>query len=285
MAFVPLAVIPIQLQDSVTSENMSGGSLDFFLAATTTETNLYSDNVGTSIGTSIDLNSGGYPESGGNIITLFRDSSIALKIVGKDADGSTVFTSDQLEDALVLLSSVSNAKGASLIGVEDSSGHFSDSTVEDILADIGLNYLKNDQSETITATYTFESPGSLEMGDQEIVRPILKDYAVKNIILVQSGSTITLDMSLGNSFEVVLTDDVTIDITNPPATGEYGQLALKVIQDGSGGAYTITWPSSVVWPSATAPTMSITNNAIDEFTLRTTDEGTQYRGSFSQAFG
>ena len=94
--FVPLIPIPIQLQDSTTSVNMSSGTLEFFLSGTSTPTNLFSNNTGTSIGNSITLNAGGYPESGGNVITLFRDASIALKIVGKNAAGTILWTADKL---------------------------------------------------------------------------------------------------------------------------------------------------------------------------------------------
>lgn len=92
--FVPLQALPAQFQDSTTSVNLSGGTLTFFLAGTSTPTNLFSDNAGTSIGTSITLNSGGYPESGGNVIYLFRDDSIDLKIVLKDATSGTEWTAD-----------------------------------------------------------------------------------------------------------------------------------------------------------------------------------------------
>jgi hypothetical protein len=96
---------------------MSGGSLEFYLAGTTTATDLYSDNAGTSIGVSIALNSAGFPESGGNTITLFRDQSKALKIVGKDAVGSTIFTSDNIP-AVASFDSASSAK-LDLITVTD----------------------------------------------------------------------------------------------------------------------------------------------------------------------
>ena len=59
--YVPLSALPFQFQDTVTSDNMSGGTIEFFLAGTSTPTNLFSDNVGTSVGTSITLNSGGSP--------------------------------------------------------------------------------------------------------------------------------------------------------------------------------------------------------------------------------
>jgi len=46
----------------------------------------------------------------------------------------------------------------------------------------------------------------------------------------------------------------------------------------------VTWPAGVKWPGGTAPVITTANNAIDEINLRTIDAGTEYRGSFSQAF-
>lgn len=95
--YVPLSPIPPQIQDATTSTNMSGGSFEFYLAGTTTPTNLFSDDSGTSIGSTITLNSGGYPESGGNVITLFRDAEVDIKIICKNATGGTVWTADNLD--------------------------------------------------------------------------------------------------------------------------------------------------------------------------------------------
>lgn len=283
--FVPLLAIPIQLQDSTTSVNMASGSLEFFLAGTSTPTNMFSDNAGTSIGTSITLNSGGYPESGGNVITLFIDSSISYKIVGKDAAAATVFTSDNIGSSLSILASVSNAKGASLIGVEDSGAFFAAAEVEAILADIGGNYLKKDVAKTITAVYTFGSGGALALADFQIRRAELLDYGITHNAVSSSSGTVVLDLETGNSFVTTLTENITtVTLSNPPATGTYGQLVWKIIQDGSAGAFTVAFPASVLWPSGTAPTITVTNDAIDEVTLRTIDAGTQWRGSFSQAF-
>lgn len=114
MAYIPLTDLPVQLQDSVTSANMSSGTLEFYLAGTTTATPLFSDSSGTSIGTSITLNSGGYPESGGNVIGLFRDQSIALKVVCKNSSGSVVWTMDNIP-AVASFDSTSSTK---LDGIE-----------------------------------------------------------------------------------------------------------------------------------------------------------------------
>jgi hypothetical protein len=262
---------------------MSGGSLEFFLSGSSTPTNLFSDNVGTSIGTSIPLNSGGYPESNGNVITLFRDSSIALKIIGKDAAGIPRWTSDGLKDSLVILASVANGEGASLVGSEDTGNYFAGANLEAITQEIGLNYLRNTVNMTgITATYTF-STGVIAMADNEIQRPLFVDYAIKHNVIA-GGATTTLDLSAGNSFVTTLTINTTVALTNPPATGIYGQAVLRVIQDSGGGNFTVTWPASVIWASGAAPTITVTNDAIDEITLRTIDAGTTWLGSFSQAF-
>lgn len=89
---IPLYNMPVQFMDS-DGDPLSGGTLNFYLSGTTTATELYDSN-GTSIGTSITLNSWGMPESGGNTITLFRNQALAIKIVGKNASGATIFTSD-----------------------------------------------------------------------------------------------------------------------------------------------------------------------------------------------
>lgn len=285
MAFVPLVSIPIQLQDSVTSVNMSGGSLDFFLAGGSTPTNMFSDNIGTSIGNSITLNSGGYPESGGNIITLFIDSDISYKIVGNSATVPALWTSDNVGSELSILASVANGVGASLIGVEDSGAFFADANAEDILADIGGNYLKKDVAKTITAVYTFGTGGALALADFQIRRAEFLDYAVTHNSVASSSGTVVLDLETGNSFVTTLTENITtVTLSNPPATGKYGQLVWKIIQDGGGGAFTVAFPVSVLWPGGAAPTITVSNDAIDEVTLRTIDAGTEWRGSFSQAF-
>jgi hypothetical protein len=93
--YIPITDIPEQFFDSAGDPDV-GGSLEFYLAGTTTATDGFSDNIGTSIGVSIVLNSLGYPETGGSLITLFRDQSKALKIVLLDAAAATIWTMDDI---------------------------------------------------------------------------------------------------------------------------------------------------------------------------------------------
>jgi len=106
--YIPVTNIPTQFFDAA-GDPLVNGSLEFFLAGTTTATDLFSDDAGTSIGTSITLNALGYPESGGNLITLFRDQSKALKIDCLDSVGATIWTMDDIP-ATAAFDSTASAK-------------------------------------------------------------------------------------------------------------------------------------------------------------------------------
>ena len=101
----------------------------------------------------------------------------------------------------------------------------------------------------------------------------------------------TLNCENGNVFELVLEGNTTVTFSNPPAAGTatdstaYG-MSLKVIQDSGASGYTITWPTSVDWPSATAPTLTATASAVDQFVFYTYDGGTNWYGfTAGQALG
>ena len=176
-----------------------------------------------------------------------------------------------------------SALAASNVSILDTAGDFTATNVETVLTELSDNFLKLARVNTITTIQTFTA--ALQISDQELRRPVLLDYAVKHNSISSSAGTLTIDLTTGNSFVTTLTENVsTVTTSNPPATGAYGQFVIKIIQDGAGGAFTVTWPASVIWPGGAAPTVTVTNGAIDEFTLRTIDAGTEWRGSFSQAF-
>jgi hypothetical protein len=105
--YIPVTNIPEQFFDN-SGDPLVSGTLEFYLSGTTTATDLFTSD-GTSIGTSITLNSWGYPESGGALITLFRDQSKALKLVLKNSSGSTIWTADGIP-ATAAFDSTSAAK-------------------------------------------------------------------------------------------------------------------------------------------------------------------------------
>jgi len=63
-------------------------------------------------------------------------------------------------------------------------------------------------------------------------------------------------------------------------------MSLKVVQDAGASGYTVTWPTSVDWPNATAPTLTATASAVDQFVFYTYDGGTTWYGfTAGQALG
>ena len=106
---------------------------------------------------------------------------------------------------------------------------------------------------------------------------------MENNSVSSSTNAITLDLTTGNSFETTLTENITtVTLSNPPASGTYGELIWKIIQDST--ARTVTFPGSVVWPGGTAPTISTASGAVDIVTLKTWDGGTTWYGNFAQAY-
>jgi len=99
-----------------------------------------------------------------------------------------------------------------------------------------------------------------------------------------SSNAATINLRLGDNFTHTLSENVTYTFSNPAASGKVSAFTLKVIQDSS--ARTITWPSSVDWAAATAPTITTTNAGVDVFAFVTYDGGTIYYGfTAGQAMG
>tara|TARA_Y100000385_G_scaffold114332_1_gene118683 strand:+ start:10492 stop:11655 length:1164 start_codon:yes stop_codon:yes gene_type:complete len=94
--------------------------------------------------------------------------------------------------------------------------------------------------------------------------------------ITSSSNAATLNLRDGTNFLHDLTENVTYTFSNPAASGKVSSFTLKVIQDST--ARTITWPSSVDWAAATAPTITATNNGVDIFVFFTNDSGTTYYG-------
>lgn len=105
----------------------------------------------------------------------------------------------------------------------------------------------------------------------------LSSYNESYSTVSSSAGALTVDLSLGNVFQLTLSEDVTSSsFTNPPSSGTAYGFTLKVIQDSTARA--ITWPTSVDWAAATAPTLSTDASAVDIFTFYTTDGGTTWYG-------
>ena len=119
--------------------------------------------------------------------------------------------------------------------------------------------------------------GVIDHNDLGVTKPLLKDYSETINVIASSTATTAIDVSLGNVVDMTLDNSPTLTFTNPAPTGTGGSFTLMLRQDGS-GSRTVTWPGSVRWAAATAPTLTTTASRVDIITFVTMDEGTKWYG-------
>ena len=81
-----------------------------------------------------------------------------------------------------------------------------------------------------------------------------------------------IDVSKGAYITCTITGNTTFSFTGVPQTGA----TVVVMQLTNGGAYTITWPSSIKWTGGKAP--KFTASGIDIVVLTTNDAGATWYG-------
>ncbi len=116
----------------------------------------------------------------------------------------------------------------------------------------------------------------IDMADNLLERPVFKDYG-ETLVAASSGTAYTVDLTLGNTLQITMTGNCTFTFSNPPVSGTGGSFTLILIQDATGSRLA-TWPTSVKWPSATAPTLTTAAAGVDVVTFVTTDGGTTWYG-------
>lgn len=150
-------------------------------------------------------------------------------------------------------------------------------------AEINYNDITTLGTSEASKVVTADANGDVNLSEELKAKSYNETFAT----ITSSSGTATLDCETGNVFSLTLSESVTtFTWSNPPASGTAYGFALKVIQDASASGYTITWPASVDWPNATAPTLTDTASAVDQFVFYTHDGGTTWYGFISgQALG
>jgi hypothetical protein len=111
--------------------------------------------------------------------------------------------------------------------------------------------------------------GTQNLADQIVQRPLLKDYSESKVAMAAND----VDLELGNVFTYTLSGAQTLTFSNPIASGNSSSFSLILT---NGGSATLTFPSAVDWPAATAPTL--TASGVDVLTFVTIDGGTIWYG-------
>ena len=104
--------------------------------------------------------------------------------------------------------------------------------------------------------------------------------------VTSSSNATTVNLRDGTNFSHTLTENTTFTFSNPASSGKTSSFTLKLVQDASASGFTVTWPTAVDWPAATAPTLTATASAVDYFVFITHDGGTTWYGfTAGQALG
>lgn len=157
--------------------------------------------------------------------------------------------------------------------------------VEADITDLGA-YLEN-----IVEDVTPQLGGDLDVngndilcGDNLITQPEIKDYAITNTTPSSSSGAITFDYSLGQSFSVTLSENITaITLSNPPVSGKFGEIHIKFKQPGT--TYTVSgWPAAVKWSGGDVYVATAVTGAIDTVVLTTDDAGTTWLANHSKGY-
>lgn len=107
---------------------------------------------------------------------------------------------------------------------------------------------------------------------------IADSYNETYVAVTSTSNATTVNCETGNTFSHVLTENTTFTFSNPPASGTGYTMSIEIIQDASASGFSVTWPASVDWPAATAPTLTATASAKDIFVFTTRDGGTNWYG-------
>ena len=124
-------------------------------------------------------------------------------------------------------------------------------------------------------------------GDIDVTGELIVDsYNETYGAVTSTTNATTVNCEAGNAFSHTLTENTTFTFSNPPASGTAYSFSIEIIQDASASGFTVTWPTSVDWPAATAPTLTATASAKDVFVFYTRDGGTTWYGfTAGQALG
>jgi hypothetical protein len=105
--------------------------------------------------------------------------------------------------------------------------------------------------------------------------PVLADYRLTASNL---GAGVAINTSTANYFYKTVSGATTFTFATSATTGT--QATGFILELTNGGSATVTWPTSVKWPSGTAP--SLTASGVDVLAFISDDAGTVWRGVLSQ---
>lgn len=116
----------------------------------------------------------------------------------------------------------------------------------------------------------------INMEDGRIDNAYLKDYGetvVGGSAGTNAGASYTVDITNGNVFNLILNSGTcALTFSNASARGTVCSFTLFLKQDATGGRV-VTWPTNVIWPNASAPTLTPVASRFDYFVFQSINGG------------
>lgn len=216
-----------------------------------------------------------------SITATIQPDSVAL---GTDTTGNYVATGAVSGNGLTgsatgegatftVTSNATAANTASTIVFRDASGNFSAGTITANLT--GTATTATNVSGGTASVTTLTTTGNATLGDavadSHVINGRLENNGPVQSTIV-TPAALDIDTSQGNYFTKTINDNSTFTFSNPPATKAYA-FTLELVHTSG----TVTWPTSVVWPNNTPPTL--TTGKTHVFVFLTDNTGTTWRGS------
>lgn len=207
-------------------------------------------------------------------------------------EGSTnkILTAAERSNIATAAAGFSNWNTAYGWGDHDAVGYLTDLTAQNIgtLADVtitsiasgellkwnGSAWINNTLAEAnILSTSGGTLTGFLDVNDQELRQPRIKDYSEVVVTANIAAASASLDLAQGNIFVATASQAVTLSFTNPSVAANTSSSFTLILTNG--GSF-ITWPASVEWGGGATPVL--TGAGTDILTFLTVDAGTTWYG-------
>jgi len=250
----------------VTGIDINSGAIDgTAIGANSASTGAFTTIVGTTLNLSTGL-AANLDTNGQDIVTSSNaDLDLAPNGTGK------VVVRGNTNSGKIVLNCENNSHGVTLA----SPPHSASATYEVALP----NALGTSNA---SAVVTSDVNGDVNLAEELKAKSYNETYAA----VTSSSNATTVNCENGNAFSHTLTENTTFTFSGEPASGTAFSFSIEIIQDASASGYTVTWPTEVDWPSATAPTLTATASAKDVFVFYTRDGGTNWYGfTAGQALG
>lgn len=144
-----------------------------------------------------------------------------------------------------------------------------------------------DDYEFVSAAWTVKSGGggAVSSVNGATGAVVLDDGDVKSVVTaLTSGTTVTVDCSLGRNFTLTLGHNVgTLTLSNLAGAGYVTEFELEIKQPGSGGPYTFALPAAFKALGGSDTAIASAANAVTVLSAKTFDNGTTWRYAMQES--